>query len=54
MDGSDCIPHYFTIVEPNDVLLGRGAPVINNEGNVRFRTIVTQRKDDIRHRVVIK
>lgn len=27
-------------IEPNDVLLGRGAPVINNKGNIRFRNDV--------------
>jgi hypothetical protein len=37
----------------NDVLLGRGAPIINHEGNVRFRKLVNERKsrylNSIRH-----
>jgi hypothetical protein len=31
-------------VGPNDVLLGRGAPIINNEGNIRFRKVVNSCK----------
>jgi hypothetical protein len=35
---------FCTAVGPNDILLGRGAPIINNEGNKRFRELVTKRK----------
>lgn len=33
-----------TKVLPNDILLGRGALAIGNEGNVRFRGIIKERK----------
>lgn len=33
-----------TQLTPNDVLFGRGAPSIGNEGNVRFRQLVQSRK----------
>jgi hypothetical protein len=35
---------YVTKLTPNDILLGRGAPIINYEGNVRFRALVSTRK----------
>lgn len=37
-------PIYVTVPGPNDILLGRGAPIINYEGNVRFRALVSTRK----------
>lgn len=33
-------------IEPNDVLLGRGSPIVNNKGNIRFRKVVNSRKAD--------
>jgi hypothetical protein len=49
---------YFTSTGPNDVLLGRGAPIINYEGNVRFRELVSTRKAEYmstgRHNVKCK
>jgi hypothetical protein len=51
-------PPYFTSTGPNDVLLGRGAPIINYEGNVRFRELVSTRKAEYmstgRHNVKCK
>jgi hypothetical protein len=38
------LPRYVTELHPNDILLGRGAPIINYEGNVRFRALVSTRK----------
>lgn len=35
---------YVTELKPNDILLGRGAPIINYEGNVRFRALVQTKK----------
>lgn len=35
---------FVTELTPNDVLFGRGAPSIDNEGNVRFRQLVQNRK----------
>lgn len=40
---------YVTELQPNDVLMGRGAPIINYEGNVRFRDLVRTRKADYIH-----
>jgi hypothetical protein len=40
---------YVTELRPNDVLMGRGAPIINYEGNVRFRDLVRTRKADYVH-----
>lgn len=40
------VKRYFTIVAPDDVLLGRGARFTNNEGNKRFRTLINERKDE--------
>jgi hypothetical protein len=37
---------FVTEILPNDILLGRGAPMIRNEGNARFREIVSTRKKD--------
>jgi hypothetical protein len=37
-------PIYVTVPGPNDILLGRGAPIINYEGNIRFRALVSTRK----------
>jgi hypothetical protein len=37
---------YVTELHPNDILMGRGAPIINYEGNVRFRELVRTRKVD--------
>jgi hypothetical protein len=37
-------PKYYTQVGLNDILLGRGAPIINNEGNKRFRNLIIERK----------
>jgi hypothetical protein len=49
---------YFTSTGPNDVLLGRGAPIINYVGNVRFRELVSTRKAEYmstgRHNVKCK
>jgi len=35
---------YTTKIEPNDVLLGRGSPIVNNEGNRRFRKLIVENK----------
>ena len=37
-------PTFVTCVTENDVLLGRGTPCAENEGNVRFRRLVKERK----------
>ena len=37
---------YITELGPDDVLLGRGAPIINYVGNVKFRSLVRSRKND--------
>ncbi|CAB9530390.1 expressed unknown protein (Partial), partial [Seminavis robusta] len=37
-------PTFVTSVTENDVLLGRGTPCAENEGNVRFRRLVKERK----------
>jgi hypothetical protein len=37
---------FVTEILPDDILLGRGAPMIRNEGNARFREIVSARKKD--------
>lgn len=37
-------PEYVLDLNSNDILLGRGAPIINYEGNVRFRELVRSRK----------
>jgi hypothetical protein len=37
---------FVTALNPDDVLLGRGAPIINYEGNVRFRELVQTHKAD--------
>jgi hypothetical protein len=37
---------FVTKLSPNDVLFGRGAPAIENEGNVRFRKLVQSRKTE--------
>ena len=39
-------PTYITDPGPDDVLLGRGAPIINYVGNVKFRSLVRSRKND--------
>lgn len=44
--GQGGAPQYVTELNPNDILLGRGAPVINYEGNVRFRELVSTRKTE--------
>lgn len=41
-DGS--APVYVTTLRPSDVLLGRGAPIISYEGNVKFRDLVRSKK----------
>lgn len=38
-------PIVVTETGPNDVILGRGAPIIFYEGNVRFRQLVDERKE---------
>ena len=38
--------NIVTVRNENDVLLGRGAPIIHNTGNVRFRELVRRRKDE--------
>lgn len=37
-------PEVVTKVEMDDILLGRGALAIGNEGNVRFRNLIRNRK----------
>lgn len=37
---------HITEPGPDDVLLGRGAPIINYVGNVKFRSLVRSRKND--------
>ena len=39
-------PIYVTEINQNDVLMGRGKPIITNEGNKRFRCLVRERKDE--------
>lgn len=36
----------ITAILPNDILLGRGALAIANEGNVRFRSLIKERKKE--------
>jgi hypothetical protein len=38
--------NVITKLTQNDILLGRGAPIINYEGNVRFRALVSTRKKE--------
>lgn len=38
------LPEYVTELNGNDVLLGRGAPILNSKGNVRFRKLVQEHK----------
>mmetsp|Transcript_28469 Transcript_28469/g.51585 ORF Transcript_28469/g.51585 Transcript_28469/m.51585 type:complete len:306 (+) Transcript_28469:155-1072(+) len=38
--------NLITDVNPNDILLGRGSGVNSNVGNVRFRDVVDQRRDE--------
>lgn len=42
----DSAVRYVTELQPNDILMGRGAPIINYEGNVRFRELVRTKKAD--------
>lgn len=35
-----------TKVAPNDILLGRGALAIGHEGNIRFRSLIKERKKE--------
>lgn len=42
---SDC-PSYVIELNANDVLLGRGATSDKNEGNIRFRDFIRQRKSE--------
>lgn len=37
---------YITEVGPNDVQLGRGRPIVTNEGNQRFRRLVVENKTE--------
>jgi hypothetical protein len=37
---------YITSTGRNDVLMGRGAPMIQYEGNVLFRDLVSTRKEE--------
>jgi hypothetical protein len=39
-------PAFVLALTANDVLFGRGAPSIENEGNVRFRHLVQERKTE--------
>ena len=36
--------HFITIINPNDVLFGRGSGPNDHEGNIRFRDLVGERK----------
>ena len=38
--------NVITQLTLNDILMGRGAPIINYEGNVRFRALVSTRKKE--------
>lgn len=38
------VGQYVTVVNPNDVLFGRGSGPNDHEGNIRFRDMVAQRK----------
>jgi hypothetical protein len=40
------VSNVITKLTQNDILLGRGAPIINYEGNVRFRALVSTRKTE--------
>lgn len=40
------VPSYITELRPCDVLLGRGSGSNDHEGNIRFRQIVSKRKDE--------
>lgn len=40
---------FVTELHHNDILMGRGAPIINYEGNVRFRELVRTRKAEYVH-----
>jgi hypothetical protein len=37
---------FVTKLSRNDVLIGRGTPSIENEGNIRFRKLVQSRKPE--------
>ena len=40
------VSNVITKLTQNDILFGRGAPIINYEGNVRFRALVSTRKKE--------
>jgi hypothetical protein len=44
--GVNSVQPYETRVGPNDVLMGRGAPIDANPGNVRFRMLIQHRKTE--------
>jgi hypothetical protein len=37
---------FITVVRPNDVILGRGAPASTYQGNVRFRALISERQEE--------
>ena len=41
-----CLPPYITQLNENDVLMGRGAPSAEYEGNLRLRQIVIERRQE--------
>jgi hypothetical protein len=40
------IPQIVYALSPNDVLMGRGTPISNNVGNMRFRDLIRTRKEE--------
>lgn len=44
MNQSSGSSDYITILNPNDVLFGRGSGPNDHEGNIRFRSLVSERK----------
>ena len=43
---ADTTPKFVTELNPYDVLMGRGSPSAEYEGNLLFRKLVTQRRED--------
>jgi len=43
--GKADLPAYVSELNDDDVLLGRGAPIVNNPGNLRFRALILADKE---------
>lgn len=45
MDSAEkLVQEYVTVLNEHDVLLGRGAPILNSAGNVRFRNLIKENR----------